>query len=312
MELDFALSRGDLDSETGLRESVDVRALLRGEGGRLILARHPAQFAVDGDALLSWEAAPGDVWQWWWDVPDAALWFMGRSEAGVAQVVVSMSQWRRAASARAVPDNGFGDLDWRNLMDFAPDLGDAADSLVATQASALLAWHDATRFCHLCGNPLVVESAGWTLKCSKCGHTEYPRTDPAVIVAVLDARDRLLLLHNVQWPTDRMSLLAGFVDAGESAEHAVRREVMEEVGLRVRGMEYLGSQPWPRPRSLMLAYKARVKDGRDPRADQVEVDRARFFTREELLDSVEAGDVVIPGPASVAYAVINLWLEGNL
>ncbi len=312
MELDFALSRGDLDSEAGLRESVDVRRLLRDEGGRLVLARHPAQFAVDGDALLSWEALPGDVWQWWWDVPDAALWFMGRSDAGVPQVVVSMSQWRRAASARAVPDNGFGDLDWRMLTDFAPDLLNPADSLVATQASALLAWHNATRFCHLCGSPLVVEAAGWTLTCTGCGHTEYPRTDPAVIVAVLDPDDRLLLLHNVQWPTNRMSLLAGFVDAGEGAERAVRREVMEEVGLEVRGMDYLGSQPWPRPRSLMLAYKAFAVDGAEPRADQVEVDRARYFTREELVESVESGEVIIPGPASVAHMVINLWLEGGL
>lgn len=312
MELDFALSRGDLDSATELRDTMDVHALLREEGGRVVFARHPAQFALADRALWSRRAVAGRGVHWWEDVPLSAMWFMGRDDAGLAQIVLSMSQWRRMPLERVTPGNGAEDLAWANLMDFAPTLRDPMDSLIATQASALMAWHDATRFCHFCGSPLEVRSAGWTLKCTKCGHTEYPRTDPAVIVAVVDSSDRLLLVHNVQWPAARMSLLAGYVDAGEDLERAVRREVFEEVGLVVTGMRYLGSQPWPRPRSLMLAYKASVIDGVSPRADQVEVDRARFFTREQLREHVGRGDVVIPGPAAVAHSVINLWLEGRL
>lgn len=312
MDLDFALSRGDLDSATELRDTIDVHTLLREEGGRLIFARNPAQFAMADRALWSREATEEDGVRWWEDIPPSALWFMGRDKAGLAQIVVSVSQWGRMPLERDTPGNGTEDLKWENLLDFVPTLRDPMDSLIATQASALMAWHDVTRFCHACGNPLEVQSAGWTLKCTQCGHSEYPRTDPAVIVAVVDTSDRLLLVHNVLWPATRMSLLAGYVDAGEDLARTVRREVLEEVGLEVTGIQYLGSQPWPRPRSLMLAYKASVAEGVAPRADQVEVDRACFFTREQLVEQIGRGDVVIPQPAAVAHTVINLWLEGKL
>ena len=120
-----------------------------------------------------------------------------------------------------------------------------------TTATALLTWHDAAGFCPRCGLPSVPSPAGWSRMCPR-HHEDFPRTDPAVIVLVHDGVDSMVLARQPIWPIGRMSVLAGFVEAGESLEHTVAREVLEEVGVHVTDVSYLGSQPWPFPRSMMV------------------------------------------------------------
>ena len=306
MAHDFALSRGDLDSATYQRDEVDLAAELTFPNARVIVMDEGGRFAVTtGLAGTSLWLPPSqrvaglqgdDPWRGW---------FLGRGQTGEPIVAVV------APDEKVQPLLGGAKVSWADLTDFAPHLVDHRDSLLATQSAAIFAWQSRTRSCQLCGGPLRFRSGGWTAVCARCGHIEYPRTDPAIIAAVTDPGDRLLLVHNVLWEPKRMSLPAGYVDAGESVERAVQREMREEVSLEVADLRYLGSQPWPRPRSLMLAFAARTQDTR-PVADEVEVDRAHFFEREELVEKVASQELVLPGPAAVAHTIIQSWLEEDL
>lgn len=132
-----------------------------------------------------------------------------------------------------------------------------------------------------------------------------------MIVAVTDDDDRLLLAHQVRWDPTRVSVLAGFVEAGESLEQAVQREIAEEVGVQVTGLRYLGSQPWPFPRSLMLGFAARADDS-PVRVDDQEIDHARYYTRDEVSAAVDSGALTLPGPTSIASRMIAAWRAGTL
>lgn len=147
------------------------------------------------------------------------------------------------------------------------------------QARAVLHWRDRHRFCGACGAPLEYARAGWLGRCTGCGIEHYPRTDPAVIVAVTDGA-RLLLGRQAAWPEGRYSTLAGFVEPGETLEQTVMREVFEESAIRVTGCRYLASQPWPFPASLMLGFTAQAQ----PDAPQVndELEDARWFEAQDI------------------------------
>ncbi|WP_129338179.1 NAD(+) diphosphatase [Cellulomonas endophytica] len=187
----------------------------------------------------------------------------------------------------------------------------ARDAGLATTAVALAAWHARHPRCPRCGGTTSVVESGWARRCDVDGSEHYPRTDPAIIVAVVDERDRILLGHSATWAPGRYSTLAGFVEAGEPAEAAVRREVMEESGVRVDEVEYRGSQPWPFPASLMLGYRARARGG-PVTPDGVEMTDARWFTRQEVADEVRAGRLVLPGRSSIAHALVAEWYGGPL
>ncbi|MFZ5869874.1 MAG: NAD(+) diphosphatase [Actinomycetota bacterium] len=180
-----------------------------------------------------------------------------------------------------------------------------------TEAVALLGWHATHPHCPRCGAPTEPVEAGWSRRCPADGSGHYPRTDPAVIMTVVDDDDRLLLGHNPAWPQRRYSTLAGFVEPGESLESAVRREVLEEVGVVVGDVEYLGSQPWPFPASLMLGFTARAVDP-TVRTDGVEITDARWFTREQLAAAVTSGEVVLPGGISIARRLVEHWYGAEL
>ena len=148
------------------------------------------------------------------------------------------------------------------------------------QARAVLHWRARHRFCGACGGALDYERAGWLGRCMQCGLEHYPRTDPAVIVAVSDGA-RLLLGRQASWPARRYSTLAGFVEPGETREQTIVREVFEESGVRVRACRYLASQPWPFPSSLMLGFMAEAEPD-EPRPNDEELEDARWFTRDEV------------------------------
>ena len=187
----------------------------------------------------------------------------------------------------------------------------ARDAGLGVTAVALAAWHRTHRCCPRCGTPTEVGHSGWVRHCPTDGVDQYPRTDPAVIMAVVDGDDRLLLGHASHWPERRFSTLAGYVEPGEGLEQAVRREVDEEVGVVVGEVAYRGSQPWPFPASLMLAYRAQALTTAIT-VDGLEVSEARWFTREELAEAVSARAVLLPGRASIARALIEEWFGGTL
>jgi NAD+ diphosphatase len=186
---------------------------------------------------------------------------------------------------------------------------------VVVQAVALAEWHRANAYCPRCGAPTTIEQAGWTRRCVAEQRDLYPRTDPAVIMAVVDDADRILLAHAAHWPAGRISTLAGFVEPGEGLEQALRREVAEETGIVVGGepgdVVYRGSQAWPFPASLMVGFRARAVSTAI-RVDDDEITEAHWFTRAGLLAAVEAGDVGLPGRQSIARALIEEWYGGRL
>lgn len=192
---------------------------------------------------------------------------------------------------------------------------DDRDAGLATAAVALSQWRRTHRCCPRCGARTELVEGGWAARCDVDGHVVYPRTDPAVIMAVHDGAGRLLLARSVAWPERRRSVLAGFVEAGESPEAAVRREVAEEVGVRIGRVEYAGSQPWPFPASLMLGYHAWAADAAAVaalRPDGEEITHADWFTREELARALADGQVRLPMRTSIALALIESWYGGEL
>jgi NAD+ diphosphatase len=195
------------------------------------------------------------------------------------------------------------------LREAGPLLPVAEAELVA-MAAALAAWHRVAEYCPTCGTHTSVAAGGSCRWCPSCEKDLFPRTDPAIIVAITDPDDRLLLARQGVWATGRHSVLAGFVEAGEALEQAVHREVFEESGLQVEDVTYFGSQPWPFPRSIMLGFRARAVTT-DIRVDGEEIVSGRWFTRAELLAAVSAGSVVLPGEASIAFRLIRNWLDGT-
>lgn len=181
------------------------------------------------------------------------------------------------------------------------------DADLAAAAVAMGFWHRSMRHCPLCGASLVAEMGGWVLRCSEDGVEQFPRTDAAVIMAVRDGQDRLLLARNAHFPSGFYSVLAGFVEPGESLENAVAREVAEEVGITVEEVEYMGSQPWPFPRSLMLGYRAWAPGATELTLQDEEIAEARWFTREELAAALETEEIALPGTASMGRALIDDW-----
>lgn len=187
------------------------------------------------------------------------------------------------------------------------------DAGLATPGVALAAWHSRSGYCPGCGGRTEPVQAGWARRCTVCGALGFPRTDPAVIMAVTDDADRIVLVHGAAWAERRFSTVAGFIEAGESAESAVVREVAEETGLRVAEVELVATQPWPFPRSLMLGFRARLAAGeRLARPDGEEVTDVVVLSRTELASAVSSGAVVLPGETSIARALIEGWYGGPI
>jgi NAD+ diphosphatase len=209
---------------------------------------------------------------------------------------------------------------WRDLRASGADL-DATGAGLFVTAVAVLGWHENARFCARCGSPTEPTHAGWMRVCTRCGHEEYPRTDPAIICLVHDGGSgdsaRVLLARQPVWPPGRYSVLAGFVEAGESLEACVAREICEEVGVDVTDIRYLGSQAWPFPRSLMIGFSAVADPAQPLRPADGEIAEAFWVTRAELRSALHHGDwttgdgnpLLLPPDISIARTMLDAWVE---
>ncbi|HEX3002741.1 MAG TPA: NAD(+) diphosphatase [Angustibacter sp.] len=290
---ELALTRA-VDDRAAARRGPTLLAELLGDPRTRVVevSRGRAQLAEDGDGLRWRSPVPADA---------ARLGVFLGEQQDVAYVAVGL------ADDEAPADD---DPSWPGLRSLAAALG-PVDAGLVVQAVAVLNWHDTHRFCPRCGAPTEVVEAGYVRRCTADGSQHWPRTDPAVIMTVVDDDDRLLLGRHVGWPSGRFSTLAGFVEPGESLEAAVRREVLEEVGLAVGEVAYRGSQPWPFPSSVMLGFTARAL-GTDVRPDGDEIAEARWFTRDELREAVDTGVVGLSPRVSISRALVEHWYGERL
>ena len=249
----------------------------------------PVAEGPDGPSLV-WDEQP--------ELPAGAV-FLGQAD-GVPFAAVR--------GERSLTVNGRPVDTWVGLREVGADLGDLDAGLLA-QAIGILEWHERNRFSPLTGAATTIERAGWSQRDPTTGTEIFPRTDPAVIMLVHDGGDRVVLGRQAVWPPGRFSILAGFVEPGESLEAAVAREVGEEVGLAVTDITYVGSQPWPFPQSLMLGFVARAENASGLLLDQDEIEEARWFTRDELRSG--SGPRALPPPVSIARHILDRWIAGE-
>ncbi len=210
---------------------------------------------------------------------------------------------------------------WQTLREVGPTADDL-DAGLLVSAVALEQWHQRHTHCPLCGTPTMESQAGWTRTCPLDGSQHFPRTDPAVIMLIHDGGGLALLGRGPQWGAGRFSTLAGFVEPGESLEAAVAREVYEEVGIAVTDINYVGSQPWPFPASLMLGFTARLDGDPALTLDPVEMAEAAWFSRAEIAAARDWVDEdlpaepgrrlrAIPPRFSISRYLIDRWLVGE-
>ena len=202
------------------------------------------------------------------------------------------------------------DAAWAGFREVAAGLT-ATSTALFVESSAIANWHAAHTHCPRCGTPTQVEAGGWVRRCPADNSEHFPRTDPAIIVTVVGPDGRLLLGGGGPLDARNYSTLAGFVEPGESLEEAVVREIQEEVGVRVTACQYLGSQSWPFPASLMLGFTAVTEDA-EATPDGVEVTRARWFSRDELQEAVLSGEITISTRLSIARSLIEHWYGGRI
>jgi NAD+ diphosphatase len=193
---------------------------------------------------------------------------------------------------------------WQSLRNLGSELSDR-DAGLFTQSLAVANWHEINQHCPKCGTPTVIEQGGWARRCFKDDNEIFPRTDPAIIVAITDQEDRILLGSQGTWEQNRWSILAGFVEAGESLEAAVVREMKEECGLDVFDVEYLYSQSWPFPQSLMLGFTAKADSSIEFLPDGEEIVKLRWFSRADI--AAEAKSLLLPSDSTISRALIELW-----
>ena len=200
--------------------------------------------------------------------------------------------------------------DFKSLREIGDHLSDL-DMGLAVHSQALSNWHHTHHFCPKCGSATTPGNGGSVRRCDVDGSEHYPRTDPAMIVLVKDRTDRILLGRQKVWPENRFSNFAGFVDSGESFEHCVAREVMEEVGLSVTEITYLGSQPWPFPSSIMIAFVATTDEPESARPDGEEIVEMRWFSRAQMKASLIDGTLLLPPGMSVSRRMIEAWFTDD-
>jgi NAD+ diphosphatase len=296
------LSRYEIDRDHLTRERPGLFEQLWADPATRVLPvfKGSALLAADGTlALLRPDALPDGI---------GLRLYLGRSTSPTAPEPIGTP-----IVAVDLDDAGhLAEGDWADLRSVGHRLSNR-DAGMLTEALAMLNWHAAHQFSPRTGAPTVSAKGGWVRRDPVADTEHFPRTDSAVIVGITDQDDRLLLGSNALWESNRYSLLAGFVEPGESLESAVIREAFEESGLRVIEPVYLGSQPWPFPASLMLGFTATVDPASGSLAtpDGTEILDLRWFSREELRaalgEDAASARIKLPGPTSIARAIIEQW-----
>ena len=287
----LALARGTVDRVTRRRTDREwIEAAWKDPRTRVLVV-HEGQALVRDAGLVF--VSPEET-------PAGTRFLLGEDTDGVVYFGVS--------GPLDTPGDGVRVASLREVGALLPD----RDAGLLTHAVALANWHDTHVRCPLDGTPTVPDAAGHSAVCPADGSEHFPRTDPAVIMLVTDPEDRCLLARNAAWPGRRVSILAGFVEPGESAEQAVIREVAEETGITVSNVRYAGSQPWPMPRSLMLGFRADAPAGQAITVDHDELAEARWWSRADLLAALQARELALPPSVSIARHIIEAWYGGPL
>lgn len=317
-----------LDRAHTLRRDAKALEALRRSPDRVVIPTWREMSLVAGDAALPEQSRQ-------------AL-FLDRTCAGAAAAIVARGTVGAELLERA-DEVVFLGLDARNAPVFAADLsktepeanGDgpalglggawvglravgallpAGEAALLGYARAMAIWHRRHRFCGTCGAPTDSREGGHVRQCvdAHCNTPTYPRTDPAVIMRVTDG-DTILLHRQPSWPAGQWSILAGFVEPGETLEEAVAREVREETGIEIADIAYMGSQPWPYPGSVMLGFAARAVGG-TLRPDPHELEDARWFSKAEILEAFNdhhraaKNGLYLPAHGSISRRLVDMWL----
>jgi NAD+ diphosphatase len=298
----FAFVEDALDRADALRDNADALHAYW-PNARVVLVDGDGRTRVDAQGRLSSprgsEVAAEHGHAIFLGMRGDEAWF-AQAEAGIDTITSASASFESRSAAGDRVDLRTAAAQWEPF-----------EATVFAQARAVLHWQRRHRFCGACGGAIAFQRGGWLGRCAQCGLEHYPRTDPAVIVAVTDG-ERLLLGRQASWPPRRYSTLAGFVEPGETLEQTVVREVMEESGVRVRSSRYLASQPWPFPSSLMLGFIADAEP--DPPQANEELEDARWFTRHEIGaalrgETAEAGLLLSPS-ISISRWLIECWHAG--
>jgi len=259
------------------------------------------QVMVVGGEHIASHGGRGIRWMPVDDAPEGLSIFLGlRDGLGYAAVLVDH-----------IPD----ELEPQSLRFIGPTIA-AEDASLAVQAVGLSRWHQTHGFCTRCGTATDVIKAGHSRMCPSCGTEHFPRTDPAVIMLITDGDDRpdggrAILGRQPAWPAGYFSTLAGFVEPGESLIDAVRREVLEEAGIVVGDVAYLGSQPWPFPSSLMLGFHG-IAETFDITVDGDELEEARWFSKQEVTELTASGELMLPPSVSISRWLVEQWHQGDI
>jgi NAD+ diphosphatase len=311
VDYEFAFRPGELDRAAQLRTANDARNDARARTlvfwrGKLLADANgrPATVPLDHPALSDGREPPvfvgltpeGPLF-----AADLPLWSPPEDTTTIGQFIDQSQQVHP----------GFPEAKFVEIRGLMPTLSRLEGESVAT-GRALIGWHTAHRFCANCGAASAVESSGWVRKCPQCGTQHFPRTDPVVIMAITRG-DTLLLGRNPAWPDRMYSLLAGFVEPGETIEAAVRRETLEESAIKVGPVRYVACQPWPFPMSLMFGCHGEATSDAIT-IDPVELSDARWVSRSEVLE-ILAGthpEINKPRPGAIAGALIEAWAHGKL
>lgn len=308
------LLRMDADGLSAARDNPDARCLLLWRGKVLVQGEALDQLAMLPMSNPLVQDGPGGV-------IEASL-FLGQAEDESPLFAMDVSAWPAEGldltgvgdfvdgSEQQHPDLSAGQVfaELRRIMTrLSP-----RDAELAATAKAVIGWHETHQFCARCGARSVVSNGGWQRGCPDCGGQHFPRTDPVVIMLITHGNS-VLMGRSPGWPDGMFSLLAGFIEPGETLEAAVRREVMEEAGVPVGAVQYLASQPWPFPASLMFGCAGEALS-RDITIDPAEIEQAMWVSKTEMMQ-VFAGDHASIKPArkgAIAHFLLQHWLADSL
>lgn len=294
MLADLVLSRSATDRCAELRKNPEWIEKALHDPSTLFICVNNSQTPVRGSEIRFFDFAA---------IPQDSLTYFLGNDGGIAFFGVSVDS---DFVSTQDPDS------WLHLRASGSRLSDR-DAGLLVAAVALDNWNFTHTHCPQCGTHTVQNDAGWTRRCPTDNSIHFPRTDPVVIVLVTDPTDRVLLARQSRWPAGWVSVLAGFVEAGEPAEAAVIREVGEETGIQIdpASIDYLGSQPWPFPNSLMLGYTARAVNT-DICVDGEEIAEAHWYTRAEARKLCADSELHLPPRVSIAHQLIARWFGEEL